>query len=475
MAHVAGQSRYQAELVAPALDELVGSDHPVRVIDAFVETLDLRELGFARVDAEATGRPPYAPGDLLRLYIYGYMNQMRSSRRLEREAVRNLEVMWLIDRVQPSFKTIADFRKDHADAIIAMCRAFVLFCRRQSLMAGETVAIDGTKIAAVASFKQVITPKKLADPQAAVERKIKEHLEAMDEADRQEESEAGGMDVAKALASLEAQRATIEQKARELTEQGLKQRVEGEREARLMRTAREGRQVAYNAQIAVDGEHKLIAAFDLTNECNDERQLLPMAQQAKQALGVEALTAVADTGYSNGEQASQCAEAGITAIAPRPETVNPEGEQFFTRDAFAYDAAADAYRCPAGQTLRCGKVSRTEKKKEYWTKACPDCPLKAQCTSARRRSVVRSFHEDARQAMHERAAADPKWMRLRRCAAEHPFGTMKWMMGRPRFLVRGLKKAGSEWALGVLGYNIKRTIQILGPQRLIEALKPCPA
>jgi transposase len=475
MAHVAGQSRYQAELVAPALDELVGSDHPVRVIDAFVETLDLRELGFARVDAEATGRPPYAPGDLLRLYIYGYMNQMRSSRRLEREAVRNLEVMWLIDRVQPSFKTIADFRKDHADAIIAMCRAFVLFCRRQSLMAGETVAIDGTKIAAVASFKQVITPKKLADRLAAVERKIKEHLEAMDEADRQEESEAGGMDVAKALASLEAQRATIEQKARELTEQGLKQRVEGEREARLMRTAREGRQVAYNAQIAVDGEHKLIAAFDLTNECNDERQLLPMAQQAKQALGVEALTAVADTGYSNGEQASQCAEAGITAIAPRPETVNPEGEQFFTRDAFAYDAAADAYRCPAGQTLRCGKVSRTEKKKEYWTKACPDCPLKAQCTSARRRSVVRSFHEDARQAMHERAAADPKWMRLRRCAAEHPFGTMKWMMGRPRFLVRGLKKAGSEWALGVLGYNIKRTIQILGPQRLIEALKPCPA
>jgi hypothetical protein len=342
-------------------------------------------------------------------------------------------------------------------------------------MAGETVAIDGTKIAAVASFKQVITPKKLADRLAAVERKIKEHLEAMDEADRQEESEAGGMDVAKALASLEAQRATIEQKARELTEQGLKQRVEGEREARLMRTAREGRQVAYNAQIAVDGEHKLIAAFDLTNECNDERQLLPMAQQAKQALGVEALTAVADTGYSNGEQASQCAEAGITAIAPRPETVNPEGEQFFTRDAFAYDAAADAYRCPAGQTLRCGKVSRTEKKKEYWTKACPDCPLKAQCTSARRRSVVRSFHEDARQAMHERAAADPKWMRLRRCAAEHPFGTMKWMMGRPRFLVRGLKKAGSEWALGVLGYNIKRTIQILGPQRLIEALKPCPA
>jgi transposase len=476
MAHVRGQSRYQVELVAPALDDLVRRDHPVRVIDAFVDTLYLRDLGFARVEAEATGRPPYAPGDLLRLYIYGYMNQMRSSRRLEREAARNLEVMWLIDRVQPSFKTIADFRKDHAEAIVKTCRAFVLFCRRQSLMAGETVAIDGTKVAAVASFKQVITPRKLADRLAAVERKIKDHLQAMDEADRQEEAgPADRVDVMKALEALKAQRATIERQARELAEQGLKQRVEGEREARLMRTAREGRQVAYNAQIAVDGAHKLIAAFDLTNECNDERQLLPMARQARQALDVETLTVVADTGYSNGEQASQCAEAGITAIAPRPEMVNPKGEQFFTRDAFAYDAAADAYRCPAGQTLTCGRVSQTEQKKEYWSKACPDCPLKAQCTPANRRSIVRSFHEDARQAMHARAAADPKWMRLRRCVAEHPFGTTKWMMGRPRFLVRGLKKAGSEWALAVLGYNIKRTIEILGPNRLIEALNACPA
>lgn len=476
MAHVTGQSRYQIELVAPALDDLVGSDHPVRVIDAFVETLDLRDLGFSRVDAEATGRPPYAPGDLLKLYVYGYMNQMRSSRRLEREAARNVEVMWLIDRVQPSFKTIADFRRDHSDAIVKTCRAFVLFCRRQSLMAGDAVAIDGTKIAAAASRKKVITPKKLAERLAAVERKIKQHLEAMDEADRQEGAEpTDRVDVAGALAALEAQRATIQQQARELREQGLKQRVEGESDARLMRTAGDGRQVAYNAQIAVDSQNKLIAAFDLTNEGNDERQLLPMASQARQALDVETLTVVADVGYSNGEQAGQCDAAGITAIVPRPETVNPKGEAFFARDAFAYDTQTDAYRCPAGQTLICGKVSQTEQKKEYWTKACPTCPLKGQCTKADRRSIVRSFHEDARQAMHERAASDPRWMRLRRCVAEHPFGTIKWMMGRPRFLVRGLRKARSEWALGVLGYNIKRTIQILGPDHLIEVLKSCPA
>jgi len=281
--------------------------------------------------------------------------------------------------------------------------------------------------------------------------------------------------VAEALKALEAQRETIRREVRELSKQGLKQRVEGEPEARLMRTAREGRQVAYNAQIAVDSQHKLIVAFDLTNECNDEQQLLPMAQQAGRALDAEALTVVADTGYSNGEQASQCAEAGITAIVPRPVTVNPRGEEFFTRDAFAYEAAADVYHCPAGQTLILGRVSRTEQKKEYWTKACPDCPMKAQCTSARRRSIVRSLHEDARQAMHERAATDPNWMRLRRSVAEHPFGTMKWMMGRSRFLVRGLRKARGEWSLTVLGYNIRRIAQIIGSNELIGALRACRA
>jgi hypothetical protein len=230
-----------------------------------------------------------------------------------------------------------------------------------------------------------------------------------------------------------------------------------------MRAARHGRQVAYNAQIAVDGENKLVAAFDLTNECTDERQLLPMAREARQALGVEAIIVVADVGYANGEQASQCEKVGITPIAPRPEMVNPEGKQFFTRDAFVYYASADAYRCPAGRTLTCGKASRTEQKKHYWTRTCADCGLKAQCTATDRRTIVRSFHEEARQAMHQRAAGDRKWMRLRRCLAEHPLGTMKWMMGHPRFLVRGLKKARGERALGILGYNIKRATRILGP------------
>jgi transposase len=472
MEHVAGRSRYQSELMSPSLDDIVEDDNAVRVIDAFVDSLDLRHLGFARVETAATGRPPYAPGDLLKLYVYGYMNQMRSSRRLEREAERNLEVLWLIDRVRPSFKTIADFRRDHAQAIVAACREFIRFCRGQSLMGGLVAAIDGTKITAVASRKQVVTAKALQQQLAATDEKIQAHLKAMDEADRLEESQEGKAPakVKEALEALEREKKAIQRQVEEWAQEGLSQRVKGEEEARLMRTPHHGSQVAYNAQIAVDSKHKLIAAFELTNEGNDERQLYAMAIEARRALEAESLTVVADTGYSNGEQGEQCAKDGIVAVVARPITVNPRGEGLFTREAFAYDATNDNYRCPAGQTLSCFKVSQTEKNKVYRTFACADCPLKGQCTNAAQRSIVRSFYEDARQAMDSRAKADPRWMKLRLGLVEHPFGVMKWMMGNPGFLVRGLKKAKSELALGVLGFNLKRTMAILGVAGLLEAL-----
>lgn len=477
MAHIAGQSRYQSTLFPEVPDDLVPGDHPVRVIDVFVDALDLRQLGFSKVDAEETGRPPYQPGDLLKLYVYGYLNQVRSSRRLEREAQRNLEVLWLINRVTPSFKTIADFRKDHPEAIVGVCRAFIAFCREQALFGQELLAIDGTKVAAVASRKKVVTPKKLAEQMEALDRKIAEHLKAMDEADREEAGPpVEQADVAAAVQELQAQRADIQRRAQAMKEQGLSQEVVGERDAKLMRTANHGHQVAYNAQIAVDAEHHLIAAFDLTNEGNDYRLLHPMAEQGKAALAVESLTVVADTGYSNGEHGELCEQAQITAVVPRPQTVNPEGEQFFSRDRFSYDAQSDSYQCPAGATLTVGKVSHTEAKKEYWnSQACRECPLKPQCTTAAKRTIVRSFHEDAREAMHARAMADHKWMTLRKSLAEHPFGTMKWMMGNERFLVRGLVKAKAELALEVLCYNLKRVISLLGVQNLVLALRPVPA
>src|SRR5215216_2367474 len=265
MAEVTGQCPDQATLFPERLDEVVGDDHPVRVIDAFVAGLELARLGFSKVAAEATGRPPYDPGDLLKLYVYGYLNQVRSSRRLEREAQRNVEVMWLINRLAPAFKTIADFRKDHGPAIVRVCRGFIEFCRRQALSGGEVVAIDGTKIAAVASRKQVITPQRLAKQTAAVERKIADYLAALDTADREEPAEtAVTMDVAAAIAALREQREKLQRQAEELAREGLTQKVVGEPEAKLMRTPH-GHEVAYNAQIAVDAEHHLIVGFDLTN------------------------------------------------------------------------------------------------------------------------------------------------------------------------------------------------------------------
>ena len=475
MAHVEGQSRFQATLFPEVLDEVVGRDDPVRVIDAFVDTLDLAELGFSKVAAEEMGRPPYAPGDLLKLYIYGYLHRVRASRRLEAETCRNVQVMWLLNRLTPSFKTIADFRKDHAKGIVGVCRAFIRFCREQSLFGAELLAIDGTKIAAVASRKQVMTPKRIAKMNAAIDRKIADYLASMDEADREDRgAEIARVDVAAAVEALKAQKLRLQRQAEEMAERGLKQLVVTEPEARLMRTPH-GFAVAYNAQAAVDAEHKLIVAFDLTNEGNDYRQLYPMAVQGKAAVDADEVTVVADTGYSNGEHGALCEQEGITAVVPRAETVNPSGTQYFSRDRFSYDNESDSWRCPAGATLSLYKTSHTQKKKEYTSQACGTCPLKPQCTEAARRVIVRDFYEDAREAMHRRASADPIWMKHRRETAEHPFGTMKWLMAHPRFLLRGLKKAKIELALGVLSYNLKRVINILGVPALLQALQPSTA
>jgi len=475
MAHVRGASRYQSTLFPEVLDEVVGRDDPVRVIDAFVDGLDLAELGFSKVAAEEMGRPPYAPGDLLKLYIYGYLHRVRASRRLEAETHRNVQVMWLINRLTPAFKTIADFRKDHTEAIVEACRAFIRFCREQSLFGAELLAIDGTKIAAVASRKQVMTPKRIEKMNEAIDRRIADYLASMDEADRQEVGSAGKpADVAAAIEALQAQKERLQGQARDLAARGLKQMVMSEPEAKLMRTPH-GHTVAYNAQTAVDAEHKLIVAFDLTNDGNDYRQLYPMAVQGKDAVGADKMTAVADTGYSNGEHGALCEQNGITAVVPRSETVNPNGTQYFSRDKFTYDRASDSWRCPAGDTLSLYKTSHTQKKKEYTTAACGGCPLKSQCTKAPQRVIVRDFYEDAREAMHRRASADPAWMKHRRAIVEHPFGTMKWLMAHPRFLLRGLKKAKAELALGVLSYNLKRVINILGVPTLLLALAPATA
>jgi hypothetical protein len=329
-------------------------------------------------------------------------------------------------------------------------------------------------VEAVASRKQVITPDVLKKRVAALDERIKKYLAAMDKADQEETAEELDREaVQAALAELQRRRAEADAAAKALAKEGLSQRVIGEEDARLMKTARHGYQVAYNAQTAVDAKHGLIVTFELTNDCNDECQLEPMAEAAKQVLEVAQLTAVADTGYSNGEQGQACEAAGITAVVPRPQVVNTNDKSgaLFTREAFTYDKAGDSWTCPAGETLRPCEISEERQITRYGTTACSDCALKPQCTKGKSRRITRHVYEDAREAMHQRAVTEPSWMALRRNLVEHPFGIMKWLMGRPRFLVRGLRKASAEMALTVLGFNLKRTINILGVPALLAALE----
>lgn len=467
MSYIQGMHRGQATMFPEALEDLIEPDAPVRVIDAFVASLDLEKLGFVRGQPAATGRPGYDPADLLKLYVYGYLNQLRSSRRLEREAKRNVEVLWLLHRLQPDFKTIADFRKDNAEALVGVCRAFTLFCREQGLFGGLLVAIDGSKFQAVASRAQVWTKQRLVKAQGAIEQRIREYLSRLDKADAQELGE-GEANTQAALERLAGERERLQSLAQQLSASGRKQLVAGEEEAQLMRMAHGQHAAAYNVQSAVDAQHALVACFEVTNECNDQRQLAPMALQAKQALGVAELTVVADTGYSNGEQAAQCAAAGITAVVPAQKPTNPEGD-YFTKDQFVYDAQQDQYRCPAGQILRRYRVNRFKQCVEYRARACDSCALRARCTPARYRTIVRPFFTEWMQRMDARAKAEPQLLRRRSALAEHPFAGMKRLMGQSRFLVRGLKKATAEMSLCVLGYNLKRVIAIRGPAALIQA------
>jgi transposase len=470
MGHITGQSRDQATLFVETLDDLIPSSDPVRVVDAFVGSLDLGVLGFGKVRSASTGRPPYHPGDLLKLYVYGYLNQIRSSRRLERESHRNIEVLWLLNRLCPDFKTIADFRRENRGAIVGVCRTFTQFCRGEGLFGAELVAIDGSKFRAVGSKKSTVTRAQLKREVAQIDAHIESYLTSLDEIDSDEPQEPpGGGNTVAALAALQSRRAELQALAQAMQERGVNQQVTTEPDARLMRHSGGAQAVSYNVQTAVDEKHKLIAAHEVTNEGNDHRQLYPMASAVRSALGVETLTVVADVGYQNGEQGAACEAAGITAVVPSQKPVNPRGD-FFDKSQFVYEAAQDQYRCPAGEALRVYKTDQQLKVRFYSTAACEQCHLRVQCTTAKRRSINRHFYADQVEAMNQRAQAQPALMRLRACLSEHPFGTLKRMSDAGQFLTRGLDNTRAEMALSILGYNLTRVINILGVQRLCAQL-----
>jgi transposase len=435
MAYIQGVDRTQGTLFPVMLEELIPGDHVCRVIDAFVGRLDMDELGFQRSEAAETGRPGYDPRDLLRLYLYGYLHQIRSSRRLEAECQRNLEMMWLLGRLAPDHKSIAEFRRLHSTAVTAAGAELVRFAREVGLVRGEWVAIDGSKFRAVSSSQSVHE-----------RRMLERYLEGMEQADAEEEVEIDSTAVAAALEKL---------------------RQHPEPEARFMRSP-QGNLPAYNVQIAVDAEHGLIVAQQVSTEPIDNRQLQPMAEAVQRAVSEpgETLHVVADAGYSNGAQAEACEGRGIEPHVPANRSVNNRGDgTLFDRTQFQYDETTDTFLCPAGQRLH--RHQRQDRCVVYAGRrdVCQACPLKSRCTTGSRRLLKRHLHEAALQRMQQRAT--PAAMSLRRALAEHPFAALKYhIFGHPRFLLRGLKGAQSETSLAVLVYNLKRMIQLVGANRM---------
>jgi transposase len=470
MSYVRGEDRGQAALLPAMIEDYVVAEAPVRVMDAFVDGLDVIGLGFGRSVPAVTGRPPYDPRDLLKLYLYGYLNEVRSSRRLERESGRNVEVMWLLRRLAPDFKTIADFRRDNSAAIVGACRAFVLFCRDQGLFKARLVALDGSKFRAAASAKRVIGRREIAEEAARLDRRIADYLAGLDESDAREPDEAPSATAA-ALAALRTRRAELDRLAAKLDAEERNTLVEGEPDARPMGIGKGPKPPSYNVQTAVDAETGLIVHHEVTAAPTDNRLLHPMAKATKDALEADALTVIADAGYSNGSDAAACERDGITPCAPANRSSNNQGDgTLFDRSAFVYQPDSDTYSCPAGRTLVRKQIMRRDNCILYAALDCSECSLKARCTTAERRLLTRHFHDDALLRMNARVEADPGLMRQRRCAAEHPFGTIKRMTAGGRFLTRGLPKVKAEAALSVLAYNMMRAINLIGASKLRATL-----
>jgi transposase len=442
MGYIQGEGRNQGTLFPAVLDDFVPTDHMCRVIDAFVETLVMSKLGFGRSQAAETGRPGYDPRDLLKLHLYGYLNQIRSSRRLEAECRRNVELMWLLGRLYPDHKSIAEFRRMHRDAVIAAGAELVRFARGCGLIRGEWIAIDGSKFRAVASVDS--TRERLA---------LQRYLDCIEKADEEQQV---NIDPAAVQAALEK----------------LKQHPEPDAGYMLVRQTA---LPAYNVQTAVDTKHALIVAHAVVLDASDIRCLKPMAEAAKMALGVDSFKVVADAGYSNGEQVAQCEAAGMVPYVPVMRTVNNQGDgTLFGRVDFRYEPDSDTYICPGDKRLLRKHTNHKDRYTMYKASSldCGSCSLKSRCTQAPRRGLARHLYEDALNRMEKRLT--PEAMRLRRSTVEHPFATMKYrIFGHPRLLMRGLSGATVEIGLATMAYNLKRITNVLGADKLTEALHHC--
>lgn len=471
MRHIQGDARQQTTLLPDTLDDYINEDHPVRVIDAFIDTLDIQTLGFSKATPKTTGRKPYHPADLLKLYVYGYMNKVRSSRRLEKDCHRNLEVLWLMKRLSPDFKTIADFRKDNSKAIRRACQQFIQFCRQANLLGHRLVAIDGSKFRAAASKDQALTRRQLREQRKRVEHLIDRYLQELDKADTQEP--AIGLDhqhVQQALQTLKQEKAQLDDREAAMDARGSHQHCATEPDAKLMRSGREGMVVGYNLQSAVEAESGVIVHHEVTDEAGDNRQLQPMATRAQAELDTDTLDVIADAGYSNGEQLANCEEQGITATVPSNRSMNNRGNHYQKSD-FVYDAEKDQFTCPAGEVLSYTTHSTKDKMHLYSRTGCHRCAQQSRCTKADKRWISRHFYEKAFERSEQRLKANPGLMKQRMAIAERPFAALKHVMGIRRFLCWGIDGVQSEMGIGILSYNMKRMMNREGVPTLLAALR----
>jgi transposase len=468
------QYRTQGTLLPECLDDYITEENTVRVIDAFVEELDLLALGFAGAAPAKTGRPAYHPAVLLKLYIYGYLNRLQSSRRLEKEAQRNVELMWLTGRLTPDFKTIANFRKDNGKGIQNVCRQFVLLCRKLNLITEAVVAIDGSKFKAVNHRDRNFTQAKLQRRIQEIENNIARYLAELDTADRQEPEVAQlrGDRLKEKIAAMRREMAEMK-----VIEQKLKDAPDGQvsltdPDARSMKTRGSG-VVGYNVQAAVETKHHLIVEHEVTNIPSDRSQLSSMATKACTAMGMDSLTAISDRGYYNSNELLKCEQAGIAAIVPKADTSGATADGRFSRNDFIYDRFRDEYRCPAGERLiyRMTSEQNGMTMHRYWSSNCGGCALKGQCTPGTERRVTRWEHEEVLEQVQARLDHFPEAMRIRRSTVEHPFGTIKQWMGASHFLTKTLKRVSTEMSLHVLAYNMKRVMNIVTMASLIKAIR----
>src|ERR1700710_2175233 len=474
MAHIAGHDRSQTVLLPESLDEYVGPENPVRFIDAFADGLDLAAAGFARVIPKTAGRPAYAPADLLKLYIYGYLNRVRSSRRLEAETYRNIEVIWLLRHLKPDFKTIADFRRDNRKAFRPMFRQFVLLCRQMDLFGRELLAVDGTRIKAVNNKDRNFTRASLTKFIELADAKLDDYLQRLDQSDVAEVKTDGSRveNLAEKIAAIRTQRTRCQDMLAQLDRTGEDQISLTDPDSRAM-AAHTHVAVGYNVQVAVDTKHKLIVEQQVTNQVVDMGLLTQTAEPAKEVLGVETIDAVADKGYFKIEDIEACEKTGIVPYVPRSQRGPSVKAGLFRKDEFNYNEATNSYTCPAGENLhvRASTMLRDLKRINYVNKlACDDCKIRSRCTAGKYRAVSRLENEAVLDRMQERLAKRPDVLDRRRETVEHPFGTINQWMNQGAFLMRGLEKVRAEFSLTALAYNLRRGLNIAGFNGLMAAL-----